>query len=323
MRKWFIKAFRIGLVAAAALFLVLAIATLLAESWWVFDLTTHPRLQYLVAGTVLLLLALAVGPRWAALPILVAVGIHIAAVAPLLTQPAPAAAKAAKPGIPLRVMTVNVHWWNRRHAAVADYVRKEDPDIVVIQEAAGEWSTGLPQIGSRYPYAVPPKWQNGAEVIIFSRHPIIKWRTVNPPRGGFPIQVAELQVLGRRLVVIGVHTLPPIGNDLSAARNAHLEDLTALARNAGAAVIMAGDFNLTPWSPYYRRLVREAGLTSAARGKLWQPTWPAWFPLAGLPIDHVFVKGGIRIRSSRNGPDVGSDHYPLVADLVLTPTRQR
>jgi endonuclease/exonuclease/phosphatase (EEP) superfamily protein YafD len=33
----------------------------------------------------------------------------------------------------------------------------------------------------------------------------------------------------------------------------------------------------------------------------------------GIPIDHVLGNGGIRVVEAWAGPDVGSDHRPLIA----------
>ncbi|HEY5944240.1 MAG TPA: endonuclease/exonuclease/phosphatase family protein, partial [Kofleriaceae bacterium] len=81
---------------------------------------------------------------------------------------------------------------------------------------------------------------------------------------------------------------------------------------AGEALVIAGDFNMTPLSPAYRLLRR--GLRSAT----WMArTWPSYAPVA--PIDHILYRGRLRLVEGsawRGGPArEASDHLPVVAEL--------
>jgi endonuclease/exonuclease/phosphatase family metal-dependent hydrolase len=81
---------------------------------------------------------------------------------------------------------------------------------------------------------------------------------------------------------------------------------------AGEALVIAGDFNCTPWSPAYRVLSRR--LQSATR---FARTWPAPAPL--VPIDHILYRGNLRAAAAgawTGGPArMASDHLPVVAEL--------
>jgi endonuclease/exonuclease/phosphatase (EEP) superfamily protein YafD len=82
--------------------------------------------------------------------------------------------------------------------------------------------------------------------------------------------------------------------------------------------VVAGDLNTTVWSPTYRAFVAKLGLSNARRGYGMQPTWPTGFPsLLRLPIDHVLVSSAIQVAGFAVGPDVSSDHLPVLADLVI------
>jgi endonuclease/exonuclease/phosphatase (EEP) superfamily protein YafD len=81
--------------------------------------------------------------------------------------------------------------------------------------------------------------------------------------------------------------------------------------------VLLGDFNCTPWSPVFRDLVTTAGLRSTAMGVGLSPTWfSRWLPL-GLTVDHILVGTAINAQGHEVGRDVGSDHFPVVADLVF------
>jgi endonuclease/exonuclease/phosphatase (EEP) superfamily protein YafD len=37
-----------------------------------------------------------------------------------------------------------------------------------------------------------------------------------------------------------------------------------------------------------------------------------------VPLDNCFVSSGVVVTAHRDGPNVGSDHRPLVVDLAVT-----
>jgi endonuclease/exonuclease/phosphatase (EEP) superfamily protein YafD len=48
-----------------------------------------------------------------------------------------------------------------------------------------------------------------------------------------------------------------------------------------------------------------------------QPSWNARRPFVRIPIDHIFAPPGATVVRRTIGPDVGSDHFPVEADLLL------
>ena len=45
-------------------------------------------------------------------------------------------------------------------------------------------------------------------------------------------------------------------------------------------------------------------------------TWPAFLPMpARIPIDHVMTGSGLRVVERTVGPDLGSDHRPVIATI--------
>jgi endonuclease/exonuclease/phosphatase (EEP) superfamily protein YafD len=78
-----------------------------------------------------------------------------------------------------------------------------------------------------------------------------------------------------------------------------------------------GDFNATPWSRPYRRLHNGTGTCDTRAGYGVQASYPADSWLLRIPIDHVLASCNVGVRDRRIGPDVGSDHLPVIVDLVL------
>ena len=166
------------------------------------------------------------------------------------------------------------------------------------------------------------------ELVVMSRFPVEAFSVEMPrdARGrvlGYPAGRAVLDVGGRDVVVWAVHPPSPLDWWSWHARNAyHLWVAErAAAEDATTPVIVAGDYNQTPWTPWHQRFLERSGLIDAA-GTSWpaptrHPFWPfAWRAIA-IPIDRLSVRPGTGVNGLHVGPFLGSDHYPVTADLVL------
>jgi endonuclease/exonuclease/phosphatase (EEP) superfamily protein YafD len=313
------------ILASGAVALVLATAfTLAARLWWVFDLFSHFRLQYVVAAGIFALLALATG-AWLTAGVLVAVAlVHGFALRNLWRGGLAAEAL----GTPLRVLTFNVLAGNQAPAAVLRLVRASDADLVVIVDAKRmRWRRVIFDLSDLYPSCVPRqrwpeparRWLEPPRVFLFSRFPIVD-DAVAGSSGG-PCLAVELAAGGQSMVVAGVHVSPMLPGARHRRLRRELAQFAEFVGRTDRPVLVAGDFNATPWSPHFRDLIEAAGLRNAADGRGYVATWPSWFCPARIPIDHILLKGPLTVTSLRRGPAVGSDHYPLIADLRLLPSR--
>jgi endonuclease/exonuclease/phosphatase (EEP) superfamily protein YafD len=308
------------MLAAAGLALATG-CTLAARLWWLFDLFSHFRLQYVVAAATLGVVALATH-AWPTAAVLALVALlHGFAIKDLWLGRTPAAA--AGGGVPLRVLSFNVLAHNLTPDAVFQFVRASDADLVVLVDAKRwRWRQVVSDLGRPYPYHAPLRWPQPPPVFVFSRFPIVSVDLVadekTSPRAPRSCLLVEIAVGGQRLVIAGVHsTWPGLSASGHHRRQRELERLAAIVRTIDRPVIVAGDLNCTPWSPRFRDLVGAAGLRNAADGQGYIATWPQWFWPAQIPIDHVLLKGSLAVLRLRRGPALGSDHYPLIADLCL------
>lgn len=305
------------IVVTAALVLATACA-LSARFWWAFDLFSHFRLPYLILAAVFGLLALAVRAHGIAAVLLIIALVHGWTVKDLwLTRtPGPAAT-----GMPLRVASVNVLDENPTPERVAAFARASGADLLVLVDAKSDrWRETLSVVGALYPHRAPATWQDGAPVILFSRAPILRHEVIRPIASRRPYLLAEIAIGSRTLTVAGVHPPSPSPTEgrESRARNWQLDRIAETVEDEPRPVIVAGDFNTSPWSPHFRDLLTETGLRNAAAGHGWIATWPSWlfWPLR-IPIDHVLIRGPLAAMAVARGPFVGSDHVPILADLRL------
>lgn len=86
-------------------------------------------------------------------------------------------------------------------------------------------------------------------------------------------------------------------------------------------MILAGDFNLTPWTTLLGSLQGEAHLIR--HGTL-QHSWPLRFCRPNIPfvlLDNVLTTSDFKSLSFETGQPTGSDHLPVVARLIMPSAR--
>lgn len=231
------------------------------------------------------------------------------------------------PDVQLRVLTCNVAIDAAHDGALAGLIEKIQPDVVAIQEAPGDAEARWFASGAWY-------FERGGRVLVASRFPIEQassahWRDIGAEGS---LLRCDLNIEGRRCHVFGIHLMTP-REGLEAVlshgwrsrsileNNTHLRALQAagarrLIEQARGPVIVAGDFNLPADSFIYRK---NWGAWADAFGTCgWgfgRTKWTSWF---GARIDHVLANDQWRFARCWVGPDVGSDHLPLIADVYLT-----
>jgi endonuclease/exonuclease/phosphatase (EEP) superfamily protein YafD len=226
-----------------------------------------------------------------------------------------AQASVALPKLPgpihLKLVTLNLLWSNQEHQKVLDWLRAEAPDIVLTQETTRRWAGVLDRLHDRFPHRRLPAPAD--DLAILSRHP---FHMIEPSgiRTHGTLAMVRLTVGERRIDLVNLHASVPLNPAWQAARDVMLEDIASVARHGRMPLIVAGDFNATPWNRSMRRLVRESPLRHAA--DFWRPSWADHVPLwMGIPIDHVLAGTGCTVLDRRVGPDIGSDHRPVVATI--------
>jgi endonuclease/exonuclease/phosphatase (EEP) superfamily protein YafD len=119
------------------------------------------------------------------------------------------------------------------------------------------------------------------------------------------------------LTVVASHPVPPISATNTSLRNQQVMELSRfLAGTEGPTILMA-DLNMTPWSPTFETLLDQSGLHNTGLGWGLQATWPAGVFLLRVPIDHVLVSPGVMVLNRMIGPHLGSDHLPVIIDLLV------
>lgn len=301
-------------VLSAALALAVLSATAVFHSdVWIADLIESFRPHLLVAALAILPLGFTLRDGWrkAAVAILVACIVINGATIVRIMRAATPPPQEARGGIRLTVVTVNLLWSNRQHQRLRGWLQAEAPDIVVTQETTSRWAAELARLDGLFPHRRLPGPLD--DLAILSKHPFVMADEAGIRTHG-TLAMATITVGQRRIDLMALHASVPTTPAWRLARDVMLDDIARFARRTRHPLIVAGDFNATPWNRSMRRLVRESPQRHAPG--FWQPTWTAHVPVwLGVPIDHVLAATDCRVVERRVGPDIGSDHRPVVATV--------
>jgi endonuclease/exonuclease/phosphatase (EEP) superfamily protein YafD len=309
-----------GSIAVAGILACLAtLAGFAGRFWWGFELATHFRVQYALAigGFALILLALRQW-RWAMLFGAFAL-LDLAFVIPAFREDDPATPATVESQPTLRALLANVNAENRDSERLRRLIATSDPDIILLLEATPWLLDRLRDLGERYPHRAAEPRDDLFGIALFSRHPFARSQIVRFGDAASPPAIVATIAAGEHpFDLIGVHPWPPVSAELAEGRNEQLRMLASRVRQSQAPLLVLGDLNLSPWSPWFARLLADSGLRDSRRGRGIQPSWPVgWWPL-WIPIDHALFSEDIDIRHREIGPAIGSDHYPVIVDFRVS-----
>ena len=232
----------------------------------------------------------------------------------------------------LRVMLANVLYRNENPQYLNTLIVEEKPDVVIVQECTKRFADSLESLASTYPHQHAWPSDSPGGLAIISRHPMRDVTVGKLEKMSFPYATAVIDGPNADVLMFAVHLMSPRSIATAMLRNRELEsiaDLVATKKLGELPVILVGDMNTTMYSPRFRNFARTSGLVSGRRGFGNLPTWPVRFPkwfefrlpsLAMIPIDHLCVDPVIMVNDFRLGPDIGSDHLPLVVDMRIPGT---
>jgi len=306
------KILRVIVAACLALGAALTALGVLANWYPALDIV-NDGLPFLATGA-LALLALAFATRGRRL--IGGAAVLLAVAFALLLSGLPGAAPEAPAGSErfLRVATFNLWGGNDHTKTVAKFLDEIDAGAVVLEEVRDHHRAFLDSLQIRYPY------RSGEEgLVTLSKYPILEDgrgdREGYPPWMSLIIRWVRLDVNGKPIELAGVHLARPFYPEL---QQDDIVALTAFVQSRRGPLILAGDFNMAPWTVKLKRFTKATGL---GRFNTFYPTWPMRLRdipvLPFVPIDNVFASSDFAKIGATVGPRLGSDHRPVIADLAL------
>jgi len=324
------------------LLLIIAIAGLIgALVPWLDGLLNHLRPIWAIAGLFLVLACLFPmrrGRRLASLGALSeSLAVQLWFLAPSLSGLGYGDKWLPPPADTVTLLQFNTGGYSADRRAIAAFIAQSNPDILMLEEVVpGTYRYLFRQLRDTHPYALHCVYDRICKVAIISRFPLndgmawhygyktyLKRQPVESPRWQAVDDAPDQNSFGPSLIrahadlsqrglpaavtLMATHWAWPLVKGVQARQRGWME--RSIAAEGDAPLILAGDFNATPWSFGFRRFAAASGLTLWSED-IW--SWPTFTP-ALLSIDHILTKNGLRALSVERGPDIGSDHYPILA----------
>ena len=202
----------------------------------------------------------------------------------------------------LRVYSKNLRPRNSELLALANDIRSEHVDVVLLQEVSIHNDEIMERLQRDFPNQHLCRFSNWSGIAVLSRHPFQGDGKCTDDRA---MAAAQIALNGQAVWLVSVHIHWPWPAPSAKAEMS----VNALLATLDGPVVMAGDFNTLPWTHRVRRIKAQSGTQIAG------PVRPSFHRLGvPLPIDFALAPGGGRVEMRGK---LGSDHSGLVADLSL------
>ncbi len=239
-----------------------------------------------------------------------------------------------KPAI--RVLTCNIQSGQFNRSRLNALINEVSADIVALQECPRDIKLLLPK-----------GWQifQDGGLAIMSRYPLHSGSpllTLHPPHvwPRTSLLQCKVSVPGGDVTFCNVHLPSPrygmqnvldrktivsfTRSDLLKRETEHrLKTASEVQRSIkllNMSVVIAGDFNMPVESAIYRKI--WSGYNNAFSSVGLGFGWTEHASFRGVPlavrIDHILTDEGLIPKMCQVGPDVGSDHLPVIADVIRT-----
>lgn len=312
----------------SAFFVVQTVFPLIRSPRWWIRMSDFPRLQIasalaaLLAGYVVLF---GITSRWDILylvAVVPALSLQLFRIFPY-TVAAPKqvmTASAHRPDDCIRVMISNVLMENRRSIDLLEIVRDIGPDLLLVVETDDWWHQKLEPLDAMYPYRIKRPQDNYYGMELFSKLELEATDVRFLLSDEIPsIRTGVRLRSGVWIDFFGIHPRPPDPHHDSEGRDAELLLVAKEMRKSRRAAIVAGDMNDVAWSHTTRLFQRMSGALDPRHGRGMFSTFHAGHPLLRWPLDHIFHDNSFTLVDLRRLPNIGSDHFPILAELQYEP----
>jgi endonuclease/exonuclease/phosphatase (EEP) superfamily protein YafD len=247
---------------------------------------------------------------------------------------------------PLKIVSINLEHLFLGDKVLQAFLEKEKPDIVVLQEVLWRlqerrWQRlGLP-VGGAGENGFPEYFKVGdlGGLAIYSRFPILnsEERVIQGelPAGANVYYNADRELLSLTLDtgkapfhLLVIHPDSPRTEARWQNKRRYFDEvdgiLDTLKAENGANILAIGDWNSSPWSARFQQTLEKNGLKTA-----YPDSWPQttrffydyrlhW--ILGAPVDQFAVSKDLQVVDVSLGPNIGSDHLPLIVEVGQTKT---
>jgi endonuclease/exonuclease/phosphatase (EEP) superfamily protein YafD len=313
-------------VRAAWAMALLMLACLLLRIFWhdgniVLVAVNAFTLYFYLPAYACLAVAVWLRRRWLAAVSLLIIACHLAWIGPEslpFQRRVEPASPTAGPAPTLRIFYANVKALNTRYDAMLEEIAAADPDFIFLNEFTSSWENTFaasPVMASYLERHGLPRHRIGT-MGFYTRLPVSDFKIL---WNHFRMDCTfDVDLNGRKLRMFCLHGPRPLSFSQSDYYRYWSETMRLLTQQPHPLLVI-GDFNATPYSRAYQRVI-SAGLHPAHAdvGRMYASSWPnGYFPLPPIRIDHALLSPQVVCREIVEGRGTGSDHKPLILEVEL------
>ena len=310
------------MILLTGLLFVINLLPYLAGLHFGFELFSHFRFQYLWLFALSSLFFIAVSnKKWLSIA-LVGLLLNAMPVLSFCCFPITSGTATAATTHKTSLLLSNLLSSNRHYQSLLDEVQSHRPDFIVLLEFSPAWQKALKPLDKHYPFQKRIPRNDNFGMALYSKFPLSNIEVNDFAQNGIPSISATAHLYHQSLQLIATHPLPPMNANMAQQQDIQLENLAHfIQQESKQATLLAGDFNSTPWSPRYQKLINASGLVNSRQGFGLIPSWPVAlrFSAFQIPLDHVLVSKNIQTQAIKRLNTIGSDHYPVYVEFGLTP----
>lgn len=301
--------------------------------FFLFDVFSQFRLQYLVAGLIFFIIFLLFNsyiktPKWIFILIFFLIIANAYFIFPWLNFNE---TEYLTEKNEIKVSLMNVLTSNDGYTSVLKNINKNEPDIIFLEEVNSEWLKHMSQLDKKYPYSIKHPREDNFGIAFYSKFPFKSTKIVFWGDFDIPVITSTIKTQHQEIQIIGMHTTPPTSQDYFINRNKMFSDLANFVKKEDIPTLIIGDLNTTMYSSSYKKLIKESKLINARKNFGLIPSWSPKFSgknkiildkfgeMAIIPIDHVLHNSKIEIKSFKTDKSIGSDHLPLSIVIKTKP----
>jgi endonuclease/exonuclease/phosphatase (EEP) superfamily protein YafD len=295
--------------------LFIAILTALGfsnKAWW-FVIVDFFRLQYAVVTMLLCVAALIFGHFYIAVFAIIISAINLYRIRNFF----PHMPHKPEQSENKDVFSVNAFRDNEKPEKLAKLIEKADPELLLIMEMTERLDRHLVDALKPYTHRLQTKVRDGFSICLLSKKPFLKKSVTYHGPGDTPLLYALTTIHGQDYHVYSAHPKPALNKSWFEERQIYFNEISQHINNEdhSKSVIVLGDFNSVPWESHFVSFLNKNGLKSTVRDQGYKVTWPVYFPLMGIPMDHILISENETYSRVEVGPYAGSDHFPVSINL--------
>lgn len=248
---------------------------------------------------------------------------------------------------PIKVLFSNIYKDNYNFQEIKNTIKENDPDVVMFVEFSDEHEEGLRDfVSENFPYYDKTNWSKiyGGSVVM-SKYPITNFHWDFVQNDTWRYGYFKIEKDGIPYYFYLLHTSSPVSYFDFQKRNQQLitvrKDFYTQheeQRDENSKIVMIGDFNVSPWSVFYKRFAQSFPLFDNITRS--QPVFFSWnlaemlkihkdfdffpdwfrnnvwyFPILWSHIDQAFVSNSLKVSNFKKTHIEGSDHDGMVFEI--------